>query len=100
LFSDISGVTEKKTCAQSESEIGRQVDGHLTAEVSSLQCSVCERGFKNKARITKHLKLHQNNEINDKGLFQCEVCNKQFNMKCRFVAHKNIHTNLKPHKCT
>jgi hypothetical protein len=76
LFSDISGVT----AAKSECD-GLQVDGNFTAAVSPYQCSVCERVYKIKSNLSKHLKMHQSNEINDKGLFQCEVCNKQYDRK-------------------
>ncbi|KAK5648234.1 hypothetical protein RI129_003126 [Pyrocoelia pectoralis] len=58
-------------------------------------CPVCQKGFQNSAKLTKHQLSHNGNSP-----YKCEHCKKTFSSKFKLVRHVLIHSDRKPFSCS
>ena len=73
------------------------IDKHILDSKCLLKCDVCDKVFayQNKQNLKKHLKRH--GEQND---YKCEDCNKQFFDKYKLLQHRQtIHCEDRQYKC-
>lgn len=60
-------------------------------------CNICDKQFKFRAQLDKHLLIHQSNEIKPKLL--CNLCGKAFNVRSNLAIHQKTHTNTLNFEC-
>ncbi len=75
----------------------RDLSRHLLIHSDSrpFQCGQCQKCFRQKMALTRHMLTH-----NSIRAFECEICQKSFTQKAHLKAHISVaHSNDKPHKC-
>lgn len=73
----------------------KSLDNHRLVHQRQYKCGMCDREFKNKSNMRKHLQLvHLKLE-----LFVCEICARTFKYSRSYVEHKRRHTGERPFKC-
>ncbi|GLH12345.1 Krueppel homolog 1 [Gryllus bimaculatus] len=60
---------------------------------SDFECAVCHKGFKVRAKLVKHIRIH-------KRPHECSVCQKTFSKRDHLVTHMRIHSGERPHACS
>ncbi|CAL4148776.1 unnamed protein product [Meganyctiphanes norvegica] len=65
----------------------------------SWACHVCERKFKFKDSLVRHMEVHNSNNFDDKSSYRCPVCNYGFPQRSALDIHMMTHTGEKPFAC-
>lgn len=58
------------------------------------QCEVCNKNFKEKSKLIRHMLVHTGEKPH-----RCVVCGKAFSVDYNLRTHMRIHTGEKPFKC-
>ncbi len=58
-------------------------------------CSVCNKNFRIKSILTRHMKTHTGEKP-----YSCSVCGKSFIQRSYLQTHMNSHSGQKPHTCS
>jgi uncharacterized Zn-finger protein len=75
----------------------------ITIEIMTLEksiedemfhCDICNKGYKDRSNLTKHLRTHTKEKP-----YVCEVCGKEFSHSQSKKDHMSIHKQEKPYPC-
>lgn len=73
----------------------KSLENHHLVHGRLYKCEMCDREFKKKSNMKKHLQLvHLKLE-----LFVCEICARTFKYSRSYIEHKRKHTGERPFKC-
>ena len=72
------------------------ISKHIKRHSGSRQypCNVCNKTFKQKSNLIRHEKIHSGSRP-----FSCSVCNKSFTQKSHLIEHEKIHSGSRPFSC-
>lgn len=71
--------------------------GHNIKNFETHSCDQCDRVFKVKDKLLKHLELHKSGALDVK--FPCSVCDKVFKRKLDLRRHEKSHSGIKSYCC-
>ena len=71
--------------------------GHNIKNFESHSCDQCDRVFKVKDKLLKHLELHKTGALDVK--FPCSTCNKVFKRSLDLKRHEKSHSGIKSYCC-
>ena len=73
------------------------ISKHLRKHIGSrpFSCSVCKKSFTLKTHLTQHEQIHSGSQP-----FSCSVCNKSFARKTHLTQHEKIHSASRPFSCS
>ncbi|XP_061740877.1 gastrula zinc finger protein XlCGF57.1-like [Nerophis ophidion] len=70
-------------------------DGTCHTNNNPLKCSNCDKTFKNRSLLKRHMRTHTGEKP-----FPCSICGKGFVHRHHLKAHNRIHTGEKPFICS
>ncbi|XP_054475389.1 gastrula zinc finger protein XlCGF57.1-like [Anoplopoma fimbria] len=87
---------EERDCGGSPSGVKRKKpqQAEETAD-RPYTCSVCDKNFRIKSILTRHMKTHTGEKP-----YSCGVCGKSFIQRSYLQTHMNSHSGQKPHTCS
>ncbi|XP_069562679.1 uncharacterized protein [Brachyistius frenatus] len=71
------------------------IDCKTHTRTNIFKCDMCEKTFKSKSKLTRHLRIHTGVKP-----YSCNFCGKRFNQTSPLKVHKRIHTGEKPYPCS
>lgn len=79
-----------------DSDIGSHLNTYKWLHINEkpFQCNICNKKFKLKGSLQKHLRIHSGEK-----LFHCDTCNRNFSQKGHLEEHIRIHSGERPFHC-
>ncbi|XP_061476503.1 zinc finger protein 436-like [Rhineura floridana] len=74
--------------------MGKNVANANTGQLTQDVCSVCRKGFDNRASLVRHQRIPTGEKP-----YTCADCGKSFNKRSNLITHQRIHTGEKPYRC-
>ncbi|XP_052130269.1 zinc finger protein 157-like [Frankliniella occidentalis] len=90
---DSSGSEQPKDQVQRKRR-NRLPTGRVHGGQGSYKCNECQRCFKRKNDLAKHVKTHTG-----KRSYECDICHKRYSSQGNLVTHVRTHTGEKPYEC-
>ena len=82
---------------KSPGHLSNNFSRHCNLEGDDLRCVKCDKTFRNKSGLTRHLLHFQGHS--DSLEFQCSECGERFQSRRRYASHLRVHTGGTPFVC-